>query len=465
MRVEEARADYLATLVDQQSWPKMPMEEIADVNPRVDKASIPDDLQVSFVPMPAVGAADGSIHVEETRPAGEVKKGFTAFLEGDVLFAKITPCMENGKMAVVPALVNGYGFGSTEFHVLRPKSGMDAKYLYYYVSSQTFRSEAERHMTGAVGQRRVQTTYLKECKIPVAPLDQQKRIVAEIEKQFSRLDEAVANLKRVKANLKRYKAAVLKAAVEGRLVETEAELARREGRSYETGEQLLQRILETRRSQWQGKGKYKEPAAPDTTDLPELPEGWVWCSGAQFFEWASGEGLTEKNQRPGPYPVYGGNGISGHHDEYFVEEPTIVVGRVGAHCGNVYVTKPKCWITDNAIYAKSFPSDVPLEYLQIVFERAGLNDIAAGSGQPFVNQRMLNEVSVPLSPLHEQHRIVAEVDRRLSLLREIETQVDANHRRAERLRQSVLSNAFSCAGGHRTHIHKKLRSSAERLGT
>jgi len=91
---------------------------------------------------------------------------------------------------------------------------------------------------------------LEEIAVPVAPLDQQKHIVAEIEKQFSHLDEAVANLKRVKANLKRYKAAVLKAAVEGRLVETEAELARREGRSYETGAQLLQRIRETGRSQW-----------------------------------------------------------------------------------------------------------------------------------------------------------------------------------------------------------------------
>ncbi|HHO48433.1 MAG TPA: hypothetical protein ENN06_08290, partial [Desulfobacteraceae bacterium] len=125
----------------QAGWPMLPISHVADVNPRVNKSSISDDLPVSFVPMPAVGAGDGLIHVEETRLAGEVKKGFTAFQEGDVLFAKITPCMENGKMAVVPKLLNGYGFGSTEFHVLRPKAGIDAKYLYFYVSSQSFRAE------------------------------------------------------------------------------------------------------------------------------------------------------------------------------------------------------------------------------------------------------------------------------------------------------------------------------------
>ena len=148
----------------------------------------------------------------------------------------------------------------------------------------------------------IETAALHRFEIPVAPHDQQKRIVEEIEKQFSRLDEAVANLKRVKANLKRYKAAVLKAAVEGRLVETEAELARREGRSYETGEQLLQRILETRRSQWKGKGKYKEPAAPVTTDLPELPEGWVWSTTGQLGYIQLGRQRSPKN-RSKDYPV------------------------------------------------------------------------------------------------------------------------------------------------------------------
>jgi type I restriction enzyme, S subunit len=117
----------------------------------------------------------------------------------------------------------------------------------------------------------------KQAPFPLAPIEQQRQIVAEIEKQFSRLDEAVANLQRVKANLKRYKAAVLKDAVEGRLVPTEAELARSEGRSFETGEQLLQRIFEARRKQWNGKGKFKEPATPIVEGLPKLPEGWAWA--------------------------------------------------------------------------------------------------------------------------------------------------------------------------------------------
>ena len=462
MRVEEARADYMATLVDNQGWPEIAIEEIADVNPRVDKASIPDDLPVSFVPMPAVGAADGTIHVEETRPASKVKKGFTAFLEGDVLFAKITPCMENGKMAVVPALVNGYGFGSTEFHVLRPKPGMDAKYLYYYVSSQSFRREAERHMTGAVGQRRVPTTYLKECKIPVAPLDQQKRIVAGIEKQFSRLDEAVANLKRVKANLKRYKAAVLKAAVEGRLVETEAELARREGRSYETGGQLLQRILETRRSQWKGKGKYKEPAAPDTTDLPELPEGWAWANVDQLAE--VGTGATP---RRGQSRYYGGdiawvtsavvnNDFVDQVTEYVTKEAldetnltlyppgTLLVamygeGKTRGKCSELRISAT----TNQALAALQTDASAKV-YLKLFldFNYEETRKVASGGVQPNLNLSLVRAVRVPFPPLAEQNRIVAEVGSRLSLLRETEAQVDANSRRVARLRQSILAQAF-----------------------
>lgn len=126
----------------------VPLREAVAVNPKLDRSGLNDDMLVSFVPMAAVGAADGSIDVSTIRTYAEVKKGYTHFRNGDVLFAKVTPCMENGKMAVARNLQNGVGFGSTEFHVLRPGEGVDAQYLYHFVSSQTFRKEAARHMTG-----------------------------------------------------------------------------------------------------------------------------------------------------------------------------------------------------------------------------------------------------------------------------------------------------------------------------
>ena len=467
MKAEEARAEYIVDATGEHNWPVMTIEEIADVNPRVDKAAIPDYLPVSFVPMPAVGAGDGSIRVDETRFANEVKKGFTAFREGDVLFAKITPCMENGKMAVVPKLVNGYGFGSTEFHVLRPKQDMDAKYIYYYVSSQAFRGEAERYMTGAVGQKRVSTTYLKQSTIPVAPPDQQKRIVAEIEKQFSRLDEAVANLKRVKANLKRYKAAVLKAAVEGRLVETEAELARREDRSYETGAQLLQRILETRRSQWQGKGKYKEPAAPDTTDLPELPEGWAVASLEQL---TSGNRvicygiLMPKENAPNGILYVKVKDLKG--DKVNVASLHRTTPEIAAKYARASLRTGDLLLAIRGTYGRIAEVPPELDGGNITQDTARLvvspladtayvacflrsqdaqnyfKRVARGVAVKGVNIADVRLCPVPLPSLREQQRIAAEVDRRLSLLRAIEAQVDANLQRAERLGQSVLTQAF-----------------------
>ena len=152
---------------------------------------------------------------------------------------------------------------------IRPRPNIDSRYLALFLQSPGYWRQITKKALG-VNINNLRRSDLETLRLPLPPADVQRRIVAELEKQFSRLDEAVANLKRVKANLKRYKAAVLKAAVEGRLVPTEAELARRAGRGYETGVQLLQRILDERRRQWSGRRKYKEPAPPDT-DLPELP--------------------------------------------------------------------------------------------------------------------------------------------------------------------------------------------------
>jgi type I restriction enzyme S subunit len=264
-------------------------------------------------------------------------------------------------------------------------------------------------------------TLAKAVPFIAPPLEQQKCIVAEIEKQFSRLDEAVANLKRVKANLKRYKAAVLKTAVEGRLVETEAELARREGRSYETGEQLLHRILETRRSQWKGKGKYKEPIAPDTTDLPELPEGWVWANVDQLAE--VGTGATPKR---GQSRYYGGeipwvtsavvnNAFVDQATEFVTKEALVETNLTLYPPGTLLVamygegkTRGKCSelriaaTTNQALAA--LEADVSAKvYLRLFldYNYEETRKVASGGVQPNLNLSLVRAVRVPFPPLTE----------------------------------------------------------------
>ncbi|MBZ0125579.1 MAG: restriction endonuclease subunit S [Rhodocyclaceae bacterium] len=159
-------------------WPLKTVGDICDVNPRLPRGhNIADDQIVSFVPMAAVDEVSGTIQALHTRPFAEVKKGYTHFMNGDVLFAKITPCMENGKAAIASELVGGLGFGSTEFHVLRAKNGVLPEWLFYFVRQPAFRNEAKRNFTGTAGQQRVPTTFLSSAVIPVPPLPEQRRIV------------------------------------------------------------------------------------------------------------------------------------------------------------------------------------------------------------------------------------------------------------------------------------------------
>lgn len=160
---------------------------------------------------------------------------------------------------------------------IRSREAIDPRYLASFLQSPAYWKQIGEKSMG-VNINNLRRGDIESVVLPLPNLDEQRRIVAEIEKQFSRLDEAVANLQRVKANLKRYKAVILKAAVEGRLVETEASIAHREGRSYETGEQHLQRILKERKTKWAGRGKYAEPTALDLSSLPALPEGWTWAT-------------------------------------------------------------------------------------------------------------------------------------------------------------------------------------------
>ena len=153
--------------------------EVCRINPKkTDDKRLRNGLEVSFIPMPAV-SENGSIDTSEIRSYDDVKTGFTYFSEGDVLFAKITPCMENGKGAVAVGLCNQIGFGSTEFHVLRPLEGKSNPYWLYTITSfERFRKEAERKMTGSAGQRRVPAKFLEQYTVSVPPIELQEQFAA-----------------------------------------------------------------------------------------------------------------------------------------------------------------------------------------------------------------------------------------------------------------------------------------------
>ncbi|MGC1966037.1 MAG: restriction endonuclease subunit S, partial [Candidatus Acidiferrales bacterium] len=157
-------------------WIIASLSDIAEINPRPYRAPTNDSTEVNFVPMRAVEPEGGGLTRPEVRTYGEVKKGYTSFLSGDVITAKITPCMENGKTTVVPNLPHELSFGSTEFHVVRPALGVPQRWISYFLLQHKVRRLAQRQMSGAVGQMRVPQFFLEELKIPVAPINEQQRI-------------------------------------------------------------------------------------------------------------------------------------------------------------------------------------------------------------------------------------------------------------------------------------------------
>ncbi len=337
-----------------------------------------------------------------------------------------------------------------------------------------------------------------DMPFPLPPLPEQRRIVAEIEKQFTRLEAGVAALRRVQANLKRYRAAVLKAACEGKLVPAEAQLhtvaaASRRGSSgkqsqdgsatFETGEALLARILTERRKHWmvatasrrslggsgQRRGQYKEPDAPDTENLPDLPPGWTWASLDQILGLMR-NGISAKPDVESGLPILRISAVralavklaearylnaeASDYPDYALTEGDLLFTRYNGNpelvgvCGVVPTVTAPLVYPDKLIRCKVVPSGALPDFVAIMANVGASRNYLAKrvrttAGQAGISGGDLKGLPIPLAPLTEQTRIVAEVERRLSVVQELESLVTANLQRATRLRQSILQKAFT----------------------
>ena len=182
---------------------RLPLSSLAEVNPKRTTNGLPPEALVSFIAMPDVSES-GEWTTPQTRQLRSVASGFTSFIEGDVLFAKITPCMENGKGAHAVGLVNRTGFGSTEFHVLRATPRANARFLFYWTQTAALRKKAESFMIGSAGQQRVQPSFFDNFLVPELPLPEQRRVVRILDtvgEAVHQTEQIIAKLQQIKQGL------------------------------------------------------------------------------------------------------------------------------------------------------------------------------------------------------------------------------------------------------------------------
>ncbi len=327
-----------------------------------------------------------------------------------------------------------------------------------------------------VGRPRLNLAEVRGIWLPVAPLDEQRRVVAKIEELFSDLDAGVAALERAKANLNRYRAAVLKAAVEGKLTEQ----WRAEHPNTEPASKLLERILAERRKKWEAaqlakftaagkqspknwREKYVEPTQPETTLLKSLPEGWCWASVDQLsfvvrgssprpagdpryfggpIPWITVGSLTADDQ---PYLRSVAEGLTdaGKDVSRWIEADTLLLTNSGATLGVPKITLIAGCINDGSVALLNV--DYPLKlYLYYILKSQTdrLRTINQGAAQPNLNTGIVKSIAIPLCSVAEQEQIIAALDQRLTQIDAATVALGHGLLRAARLRQSILKQAF-----------------------
>ncbi|AXR63482.1 restriction endonuclease subunit S [Leptospira mayottensis] len=428
-------------------WITVSLGQVAEINPKLTAYErLSDDLEVQFLPMKLVEEVSGKIQLSEVRKIGEVKKGYTPFENEDVIFAKVTPCMENGKIAHVSNLKNGIGFGSSEFHVIRSSDAIKAKYIFYYVVRQQFRNEAEAKMTGAVGLRRVPKQFIESVQIPLPPLAEQQRIVSKIEELFSELDKGIENLRTVQQQLKVYRQAVLKSAFEGKLS--------KDWRDQNPDLSVSEDIVEEKDS-----------------PLGELPSGWKWVKirdvasifsgytfkSKDFVEKGRFQVLRMGNIRPGilklnESPVFLNKIESKIIKRVTLEVNDIVITQTGTRkkrdYGYTALINQTGLLLNQRIASIRFHPEYYAKFFLFfswtnLFKDQFFTNETGNVGQGNVGIKSVTESFIPLPySLLEQQVIVQEIESRLSICDKLEETIQSSLKQAESLRQSILKKAF-----------------------
>lgn len=275
------------------------------------------------------------------------------------------------------------------------KEDLNSKFLYYFCLGFNFKKLDKSTTIPSLSKG-----DLLSIQLNIPSLQTQQDIVSKIEELFSELDKGIEDLKTAQQQLKTYRQSVLKWAFEGKLT----------NKNVKDG---------------------------------ELPKGWELKNLGDIFKVSSGKGIKINQLKGGDFCVYGGNGLNGYHSEYFIEEPVLIIGRVGVKCGVTHITKPKSWVSDNALIVKPNIEDFDIKFFKLRLEFENLNKLSVSTAQPVISGNSIYSVSIFLPKLGEQNRIVQEIESRLSVADKMEESIAQSLQQAEALRQSILKKAFS----------------------
>lgn len=448
-----------------EGWVNVALPEICALNPPKPRSdTLPSKAPVTFVPMPAVDEEIGAITKPQTRPFSEVRKGYTAFQEGDVIMAKITPCMENGKAAVARHLENGLGFGSTEFHVLRSKGAVLPEFVYYFIRQDSYRRAAQGEMTGSVGQKRVPVRFLEHTDLLLPPLLEQKRIVLFLGDLLARISLTYGRLANVPNIIKAFRQSVLAAACSGRLTKH----WRENGSERECVSAIIESIR-SRRETYAKSDDQKERlreiyATPEEGDSGELPDNWQFvtlnklCSSFDY-------GTSAKSQPSGRVPVLRmGNIQHGEIDwsDLAYTSSTEEIRRYSLRPNTVLFNRTNSpeLVGKTAIYRGPRPAifagylirianlpELDPEYLNLCLNTNYAREFCSkvktdGVSQSNINAQKLGQFEVPFCALTEQREIVRRVEALFNFADTIEERIVEATKWTDKLTQSILAKAF-----------------------
>lgn len=404
------------------------LSTVATVGPKLPVTINDEKLEVTFLPMKLVEEEINKIHLTESKTYAAVKKGYTPMADGDVIFAKITPCMENGKIAIADKLRNGIAFGSTEFHVIRCGNKLYNKYLFYFLVQKKYRHLAESNMRGAVGQRRVPKKFIEDTFLPLSSFTTQRMIADKIEELFGELDKGVENLRLAQQQLKTYRLAVLKWAFEGRLT----------SKSVSKGDLP------------EGWSKFRLKDV-----CTKIQDGSHFSPQEQFDEPDAGryKYITAKNIRNDYMDfrklTYVGQSF---HDSIYgrcnPEHGDVLLTKDGVNTGEVTLntlSEPISLLSSVCLFKTNVKLLIP-SFLKFFIQSPGGNKSIIGDMTGTAIKRIvlkkIKEAQIILPDVHEQKIIIDQIESRLSLSDKLKDIVEQNLQQVEVLRQSILKKAF-----------------------